>query len=167
MTSIEHLLTAANLNDPEERAMLADELKAQTREAEAELLLGPGGVVIESGKLVRAYRGRFGGCPSFFRACCREAAQGGQASYGAAGQTLARHLGRLLPDELDTDAWQAELDWLDELLGADEPDHEGILGWFDFHYPRCMQRVPKRRRRGFAQGVLEASQNEEIALDAW
>jgi hypothetical protein len=120
-----------------------------------------------------------GGVPGFFCACCWEASRGGEWGYRGPGYTLSHHLGRLCPYTLDEDEWAAELDALWQILedvaphGFDSADELAedeevaarILGWFDEHYPKCMKLVPRRRRRQFVAGVLEAVKDETIGLD--
>jgi hypothetical protein len=160
-------VNATDLNDDELRARLSDAFKEAGRDAEATLLLGPGGVAWREDKIVRAFRGRFHGVPTFLLARLREARQGGENSDSEAALTFARALGGLLPDELEPDQWQVELDWLEELVDADKPDADAVLGWFDFHFARLMRLVPARRRQQFAEGILQAHEDGQLNLSAW
>jgi len=93
----------------------------------------------------------FGGCPTFFRALCREGSRGGSASYFGAGHELMRHTERLVPYGAEEDEWETELETL--ALLVEQEDDEAILAWFVDHYPKCMHLVPKRRRESFLKGV--------------
>jgi hypothetical protein len=67
-------------------------------------------------KIVRAFRGRFRGVPTFIRALFADARQGGENGYLEAALTFARSIGSLIPDEVDLEPWQVELDWLAEMV---------------------------------------------------
>jgi hypothetical protein len=146
--------------------MLADAFKEAGRDSEAELLLGPGGVAWQQGKIVRAFRGRFHGVPTFIRACFAHARQGGANSYAETALTVARSIGSLIPDELDLEPWQAELDWLAEMVDTEKPDTEAVLDWLDFHFARIMKLVPAMRRQGFVEGILDAHDDGQLNLEA-
>ncbi|MHC4234110.1 MAG: hypothetical protein ACYSUQ_03255 [Planctomycetota bacterium] len=82
----------------------------------------------------------FQGVPTFFRACCEEARQGGARGYDHAGWHLGLHTAELC--EWDTDEERdAKLDTLRDLL--DQEDDEGVLAWYELEFPRCMQLVPR------------------------
>jgi hypothetical protein len=94
------------------------------------------------------------GVPSFFRACCREAGQGGTNTYRDAGWHLAIHLCDQSPYEIELDDWQG---YIEKLKAAcEEKDEIEVWEWFHLHYPKCMSLVPKRRKRQFVAGVLAA-----------
>jgi hypothetical protein len=57
----------------------------------------------------------FCGVPTFFRAQCRTASQGGAESYHSAGYTLARHMSGLEPYDVESDEWAAEIERFLEL----------------------------------------------------
>lgn len=102
----------------------------------------------------------FGGVPTFFRASCHTASRGGKDGYTDAGYTLAYHLHRLVPYEVDHEEWQAAVEQFTELL--DSEDDEKALTWLSDHYPRCMALVPERRRAAFLDGVKRCHEAEEI-----
>ena len=47
----------------------------------------------------------FSGCPSFFRALCREATRGGADGYFRPGHELKRHVDHLQPDDASDEDW--------------------------------------------------------------
>jgi hypothetical protein len=106
-------------------------------------------------------RGVHSGVPSFFRACCYEAANGG-GGYSVPGWHLANALGSQIPYDLDMDEWQAEVEALHQLIA--DKDDEGVWAWFKRHYPKCMALVPARRREQFVAGVRRAEEDGRIGL---
>ena len=106
-------------------------------------------------------RGVRSGVPSFFRACCYEAANGG-GGYSGPGWHLANAIGSQSPYDLEEDEWQQEVEKLRALLADDES--EGVWDWFKQHYPKCMQLVPARRREQFVDGVRQAYEEGRLEL---
>jgi hypothetical protein len=112
------------------------------------------------------------GVPSYFRAHCETARQGGANGYAEAGYHLAIHLGSESPDELDINEWAETVEeGLHPHLNALEVEEErgrkiicetreGALDaawkWFLETYPKMMALVPKRHRERFILGVLQA-----------
>lgn len=109
-------------------------------------------------------KGLRGPYPSFFKACCATATAGGTSSYRSAAVELTRHLRRLRPWELKEELWAARMERLDDLLDSGDTD-EQISDWFDANLPRCMARVPKRRRRSFVAGVRLYFEHRGLDLD--
>jgi hypothetical protein len=114
-----------------------------------------------------------GACPTFFVACCHEAARGGTNGYAAAGRTLARRLHDLAPWEMEEDEWEEELRLLEDrlypprdggLLAIFNPDDEQVWEWFTRNLPRCTALVPRRRREQFLAGVYEAVEEGDVEL---
>lgn len=94
----------------------------------------------------------FQGVPSFFRACCHEAAsQSDGLNYAHSGFHLMRHLPDRIPHGAERREWMEELSYLDKLFEDEEFDL--ALRWFTEHFPRCMNLVPRRRRRKFIEGA--------------
>ena len=87
---------------------------------------------------------------------CSEASRGGDTGYDRAGWHLAIHVADSeRPYDIDdADKWGAEIDALVKLL--DDEDDDGVISWFERHYPKCMALVPHRRRRQFLKGVYAA-----------
>lgn len=108
----------------------------------------------------RPVKGKHGGVPGFFRACCWEATRGGCSGYQNAAYQLARHLYHQSPHDIEEDEWAAEVEKLFPLL--DREDVDAVWGWFHLHYPKCMKLVPARRKEQFVAGVLNAYRDEEI-----
>jgi hypothetical protein len=115
------------------------------------------------------------GVPTFFRALCHEAGQGGSFGFRTVGQQFAQALGGLIPEAQDFDGWQAELDALAQLLVParkwEAPAlirrtemSEAVWGWFARNYPNAMKLVPERRRDQFLMGVYDAFADETIGL---
>jgi hypothetical protein len=94
----------------------------------------------------------FDGVPTFFRACCVEAAyQHNGRDYSHPGFHLAHHLYRLVPDNTERERWDEEVQALYALL--DSQDFAAGLDWLVERFPKCMAFVPLRRRWRFLQGV--------------
>ncbi len=106
-------------------------------------------------------RGAHGGVPTFFRACCHEAAQGGNG-YGGAAWHLANSIGSQMPDDLEVQEWAKLVDELIELI--DNDDEQGVWDWFKHHYPKCMALVPSRRREQFVDGVRRAREDGRLEV---
>lgn len=105
-----------------------------------------------------------GKVPLLFRTACDEAKRGGARGYVLPGRILLLHAVRTLDeDALDElaqimfDAETAEME-----TGFDE---RGILKWCEAHVPECAKTVPIRRRRQFAEGLLEAYSQLENEQD--
>ena len=107
-------------------------------------------------------RGVHGGVPTFFRACCHEAQQGGKNGYSNAGWHLTNAIGNECPYDLELDDWQQEVQKLHSLLAAD--DTEGVWEWCTRHYPTCMKLVPYRRRDQFVAGVRRAYDDGRVEV---
>ena len=90
-----------------------------------------------------------GVCPTFFRALCMEATQGGRHSYATAGYHLAGHTTGLL--ELSDEEPETKLADLYQALT--DSDESAIIDWYKRELPRCMAFVPVRRSSTFAKGV--------------
>jgi hypothetical protein len=111
-----------------------------------------------------------GACPTFFVACCQEAAQGGANGYAIAGRTLAGHLQDLNPYRPDEVGWKTELRHLENLLYPPRPegwrllnpDDDRVWEWFERNLPRCTALIPRRRRDRFVDGVYEAVCVDEL-----
>lgn len=106
-------------------------------------------------------RGIHGGLPTWFRATCYDAANGGANGYESAGFGLARACGSEIPHDLDFDEWGIQVDVLKGLL--DDEDGDGAWKWFKQHYPKCMVLVPSRRWQQFIDGVRRAHEDGLIA----
>lgn len=98
----------------------------------------------------------FRGVPTFFRACCREAAlQRNNLDYSHPGYHLMLHVERLRPDDADPEEWANEVNGYYEQLDSDESVSAAtVLVWFTEHFPRCLAVIPRRRRRKFVEGVM-------------
>jgi Protein of unknown function (DUF1778) len=105
-------------------------------------------------------RGVHRGVPGFFRACCSEAAVGGNGYVGA-GLHLAGSLGSASPYD-DLNEWEIEVEKLRQLLIDD--DVRGVWSWFKQHFPRCMELVPARRRDQFVAGARQAWEDTNLDL---
>ena len=103
---------------------------------------------------------RFRGVPSFFRACCQTAAQGGSATYKGPGYHLAIHTEELCEPQDDQEEVGRKLDELRAVV--DDDDDAAIVAWYRREFPRCMQYVPSKRRVQFAAGVKFAREKERL-----
>lgn len=103
------------------------------------------------------------GLPTYIRASIYHARRGGAVSYREVGWNLAIHLNGEIPASASFDDWQDELDALGDLLfPAHKRDAAKVLAWFDSHYPRIMNEIPRRRRSQFLEGVYDAADEEKI-----
>lgn len=103
---------------------------------------------------------RFTGVPTFFRATCATASEGGGYGYDIAGYELARHVGALMPSDSSLDEWADEVERLS--ASARKSDVAAVLEWFDHYFDRCMALVPPRRRERFAEGVIQFESDKGI-----
>jgi hypothetical protein len=99
-------------------------------------------------------------CPTFFRAACREASQGGAGhTYRHAGYTLAGHIAGLVLFGAEDEPWLAAVDELASLIRPDDGplmvNDAAVIGWFKHHLPGCIALVPARRRGAFLEGLYE------------
>ena len=101
-----------------------------------------------------------GVCPTFFRALCWEATQGGTHSYATAGYHLAGHTSGLL--ELSDEEPETKLADLRQALT--DSDESAIITWYKRELPRCMALVPARRRAGFAAGVQACWEDDKMDI---
>ena len=108
-----------------------------------------------------------GARPTFFRALCWEASQGGSSTYFRVGHELARHYSELRPYTSDD---YADADTLGELLeqrsdveavrvGDFGDEDRAILDWLIQTVPRCMALVPARRYPTFLAGFYSFVDN--------
>ena len=131
---------------------------------------------VESMPVKQPKRGR-GEPPTFFKAQCETAVQGGSLGYHHAGYELARHLPHLGPYDAEEGQWERELTILGDLVQPTEEVHPGaivfrpelrddaaVFAWFERWFPRSMALVPKRRRSQFLAGVYAAADDEVIEL---
>ena len=107
-------------------------------------------------------RNAHSGVPTFFKACCYEASQGGSFGYDHPGFHLANALNTEIPYELDYDEWNSELVTLTELLSGNDID--GIWQWFCEQFPKCMKLIPERRKQQFVTGVIRAYEDDRIEV---
>lgn len=111
-------------------------------------------------KLPKVSPRAFRGAPTFFKALCAEARQGGANNYGLAGHELARHLASNIPYDFEEDEW---LEQLDNLLNMIEEERDlDAWNWFREYYPKCMELVPNRRKDQFLSGVKEYLEKNEL-----
>ncbi|MBS0416688.1 MAG: DUF1778 domain-containing protein [Proteobacteria bacterium] len=95
-----------------------------------------------------------GGVPIWFRASCREAANGGTSNYRLIGRKLLGALAAEVPADVEIDEWHVEIaENLNQLLEAD--DDGELLEWFEEHYPKFVALIPPRRRQQFVDGLRE------------
>lgn len=91
----------------------------------------------------------FDGVPTFFYALCLEA-RSSEEGYWTPGYHLAIHLDNLIPyDFEDSDSWT---EMVENLKQASDDE---LMEWLCHYYPKCMARVPKRRRERFLRGMRD------------
>ncbi len=100
--------------------------------------------------------------PTFFRALCHQASQGGTHGYSQAGAGIAPALATLAPWDLTADEWTTRLARLADLVTAD--DVPGVREWFELELPGVIAIVPARARARFATGVVAAVEDRELDL---
>jgi Endodeoxyribonuclease RusA len=108
---------------------------------------------------INRVRGQHSGLPTFFRARCREAANG-QITYADVGRCLGGALWHEQPYGLDDPEWAERIDLLSNLLSRE--DQEGAWNWFREHLPNHIGLVPPRRKSQFLRGVICAFDNGEV-----
>ncbi len=123
-----------------------------------------------------------GACPTFFRAACRKASEGGNGNgYDWAGYTLAGALANLIEyqglDEADAKAeklqeFAALFHHPGQLVRSvnvflTSPDAPAALAWLARELPRCMALVPADRRDNFLRGVFRYVVEEENDITTW
>jgi hypothetical protein len=99
-----------------------------------------------------------GACPTFFKASCREAREGGTSGYHWAARSLTCAVAGLAPYDVKDEEWITRVEALLSL--ALDRDDRGVLAWFDQNLPRCMALVPRVRRDTFVKGVYQAVDEE-------
>lgn len=92
--------------------------------------------------------------PTWFKAMCYTASQGGASNYANAGSRLFCALASEIPWQYDDDEWAGRINMLYGYLT--EKKDSDALAWFDKELPRCMAIVPAKRRTQFLKGVYEA-----------
>ena len=102
----------------------------------------------------------FRGVPTFFKALCAEARQGGANNYGRAGHEFTRHLASSMPYEFDEEEWFEQLDNLQSMI-EEERDFDA-WNWFREYFPKCMELVPNRRKDQFLAGGKEYLENNQL-----
>ena len=103
----------------------------------------------------------FKGVPTFFRAGCFTASQGGANGYFDVGWHLGLNTAELLDTTADhLDLVMEKLDELRTLL--DEQNEEAIIDWYERQFPSCMEWVPERRRSQFVKGVLAIDEDRTV-----
>jgi hypothetical protein len=163
--------------DPETRARIEDAARRRGKSLTTFIL----DATLDAAKKAEAAPAladrQFRGVPSYFKACCWEASRGGQRGYKTPAYELCRHLAASQPYGLEDDEWEAELQELAGLLAPPWPgnpdmiafhlrDDGAVWAWFERHFPKCMELVPRRRRGQFVAGVYEAYDDEIIELPA-
>jgi len=92
-----------------------------------------------------------GACPTFFKALCYEASQGGDKSYYSAGYKLARSLSSNIDDETQLKKLVHIVETKDE-----HQMRKNIRSWLKKYLPRCMKIVPSGRQKGsFMDGFIQ------------
>jgi hypothetical protein len=115
----------------------------------------------DSAKQSSVSRARLSGaCPSFFKACCRDAAHamtrdGIAVGYDHPGYHLMLHVESLCPYDVEDEEWEPAIG--DLRAAVERTDDAAVLEWFCRWLPRCMELVPKRRRGNFLKGVYRCA----------
>ncbi len=95
-----------------------------------------------------------GGTPTYFRALCLTASQGGAHSYKEVGYSFGMATESEIPFDADYDEWNI---MLEEIRGyIENEDHKRIWQWYQGVYPQAMKLIPNGRKGTFIGGILEA-----------
>ena len=94
------------------------------------------------------------GIPTFFRALCLTASQGGTHSYKDAGYDFGIATAGEIPYDADSEEWDKMLEEVKRYIKS--KDKERIWQWYRRVYPRAMELVPDRRKDAFVDGILQA-----------
>jgi hypothetical protein len=101
-----------------------------------------------------------GGVPTFFRALCFTASQGGTHSYKDAGYSFGMATEGEIPSDANWDEWNKMLEGVRRYI--EKKDREGIWQWYRRVYPHAMELVPNRKKDVFVDGILEAYDNGKL-----
>lgn len=94
------------------------------------------------------------GIPTFFKALCLTASQGGTHSYKHVGYDFGTATEGEIPFDADFEKWGKMLEEVKRYIK--NKDRERIWQWYRVVYPRAMKLVPDRRKEAFVNGILEA-----------
>jgi hypothetical protein len=72
--------------------------------------------------------------------------------YAHCGFHLTLHLPDRIPHGAERGEWMQELSYLDKLF--EDQEFDLAFQWFTEHFPKCMNLVPRRRRRKFIEGAF-------------
>ena len=111
-------------------------------------------VLLRKEREMTVTRPAHGGIPTFFRALCLTASQGGTHSYKDAGYSFAMATESEIPFDADFDDWNKMLEKVRGYIK--NGDRESIWQWYRGVYPQAMKLVPSRREDAFVDGILEA-----------
>jgi hypothetical protein len=101
-----------------------------------------------------------GGIPTFFRALCLTASQGGTHSYKDAGYSFGMATVSEIPFDADFDEWNKILEGVRRYI--EKKNREGIWQWYRRIYPHAMELVPNRKKDVFVDGILEAHDDGKL-----
>lgn len=103
------------------------------------------------------------GVPTFFKALCYEASQGGGYSYRDVGRKLASSIASFIPDDLGYDEWDEKVQELGKALTKSDT-WDDALEWFEHYIPKCWKLIPKRKQVHFAEGAAEFAEEEGLSI---
>jgi hypothetical protein len=104
----------------------------------------------------------FEGCPSYFRAWCRDAKDRTlRGGYRDVGAQLRGNLTALVPNSVEEDEWLDELKRFEERVGEGKLSNQELVNWFRRVYPKMMKLIPTRAHSVFVQGFLESLEEHE------
>ncbi len=95
-----------------------------------------------------------GGIPTFFKALCMTASEGGAHNYRYVGYSFGAATEGEIPWDADYDEWWKMLDEVRKYIKNE--DRKNIWQWYKNVYPNAMKLLPARRKDSFIDGILEA-----------
>jgi len=101
-----------------------------------------------------------GGIPTFFKALCMTASEGGAHSYKYVGNSFGAATAGEIPWDANDDEWENMLEEVRRYI--ENEDRESIWQWYKEVYPSAMKLISARRRDSFVDGILEAYTNGKL-----
>lgn len=94
------------------------------------------------------------GVPTFFKALCLTASQGGAHSYKHVGYSFGGATEGEQPWDANQEEWNEMLQEVQKYIK--NGDRDNIWRWYRKVYPNAMKLVPIQRKDSFVNGILEA-----------
>jgi hypothetical protein len=95
-----------------------------------------------------------GGVPTFFRALCLTASQGGAQNYKWVGFSFGQATEGEIPFDADWKKWKEMLKEVQKHIT--DRNHENVWLWYQETYPVAMALIPVKHRKSFVNGIMDA-----------